>query len=103
MPSFYGPSPFHMKTDCQSSHKRKFYLRLNPDKYVCMCNPPVSLPPIGQSDHNSVLLSFNNGTTKYGCSKLKIRQGNNHNKRAFENWLAGINWICSVLIHVTTS
>ena len=57
-----------------------------------LCNPPVSLPPIGQSDHNSVLWSFNNGTTKYGCSKVKIRQGNNHNKRAFGNWLAGINW-----------
>ena len=57
-----------------------------------LCNPPVSLPPIGQSDHNSVLWSFKNGTTKRGCSKVKIRQGNSHNKRAFGNRLAGINW-----------
>ena len=65
-----------------------------------LCNPPVSLPPIGQSDHNSVLWSFNNGTTKYGCSKVKIRQGNNHNKIAFENWLAGIN--CSDLFRANS-
>ena len=56
------------------------------------CNPPVLLPPIAQSDHYSVLWSFKNGTTEYGCSKGKIRQGNNHNKRGFGNWLAGNNW-----------
>ena len=65
-----------------------------------LCNPPVSLPPISQSDHNLVLWSSNNGTTKYGCSKVKIKQGNNHNKRAFGNWLAGINW--SNLFHANS-
>ena len=57
-----------------------------------LCNPPEPLPLISQSDYNSVLWSFNNGTTKYGCLKVKVKQGNNHNKRAFGNWLANINW-----------
>ena len=34
------------------------------------CNSPVLLPPVGQSDHNSVLWSFNKNTAKYGTSKV---------------------------------
>ena len=56
------------------------------------CNSPVLLPPVGQSDHNSVLWSFNKNTAKYGTSKVKTRQGSNYDRRAFGKWLADINW-----------
>lgn len=57
------------------------------------CNSPLLLPPIGQSDHNAVLWSFNKHTAKYACSKVKIRSGRNYAKNAFGKWLADINWI----------
>ena len=69
------------------------------------CKPPVSLPPIGQGDHSSVLWSFNNGTTKHGCSKVKIidRVIIIIKERLAIGLLVLIGVICSVLIHVTTS
>ena len=93
MPSFYGPPPFYIETDCQFPTRGNSTLDLILTNMSARCKPPVSLPPIGQGDHSSVLWSFNNGTTKHGCSKVKIRQGDYHNKRAFGNWLVGIYFI----------
>ena len=93
MPSFYGPLPFYIKTDCQIPTRGNSILDLILTNMSARCKPPVSLPPIGQDDHSSVLWSFNNGTTKHGLLESEnYRQGDYHNKRAFGNWLAGINW-----------
>ena len=56
------------------------------------CNTPLVLPPIGLSDHNSVLCSFKNATIKNAHMKVKIRQGNNAAKIAFGKWLTDFNW-----------
>ena len=56
------------------------------------CNTPLVLPPIGLSDHNSVLCSYKNATAKNARTKVKIRQGNNATKIAFGKWLTDFNW-----------
>ena len=56
------------------------------------CKTPLVLPPIGLSDHNSVLCSYKNAATKNACTKVKIRQGNNAAKIAFGKWLTDFNW-----------
>ena len=56
------------------------------------CNTPLVLPLIGLSDHNSVLCSYKNATTKKARTKVKIRQGNNATKTAFGKWLTDFNW-----------
>ena len=56
------------------------------------CNTPLVLPPIGLSDHNSVLCSYKNAATKNARTKVKIRQGNNAAKTAFGKWLTDFNW-----------
>ena len=50
------------------------------------------MPPIGLSDHNSVLCSLKNATNKNAHRKVQIRQGNNAAKTAFEKWLTDFNW-----------
>ena len=56
------------------------------------CNTPLVLPPIGLSDHNSVLCSYKNATIKNAHMKVQIRQGNNAAKTAFGKWLNDFNW-----------
>ena len=56
------------------------------------CNTPLVLPPIGLSDHNSVLCSYKNATIKNAHIKVQIRQGNNAAKTAFGKWLTDFNW-----------
>ena len=61
------------------------------------CNTPLVIPPIGRSDHDSVLCSYKEGKTKNVHTKVKIRQGNNATKSAFGKWLSHFNW--TVLYH----
>ena len=56
------------------------------------CNIPLVIPPVGRSDHNSVLFSYKEGSTKNAHTKVKIRQGNNAAKTAFGKWLTDFNW-----------
>ena len=57
-----------------------------------MTDTPLVLPPIGLSDHKSVLYSYEEGTTKNIYTKVKIRQKNNATKTAFGKWLTVSIW-----------
>ena len=55
-------------------------------------NSPHILPPIGLSDHNTVLCIPMKDSLKNKTTKVKIRQSKTSNKIALGRWLSNINW-----------
>ena len=83
---------FGLKQIVKQPTRKKVILDLILTNMSDCCNPTSVISPIGLSDHNSVICTFNRSLIKNVTNKVKIRRNIHVNKTAFGKWLAEYNW-----------